>query len=125
MAKKRKKHSKRASAARKGKSKARPRKRAAAKKRKGTARKAAKRVAKKSTARQAAPKKPAAPRPMGQQPGRPFQAEQSKLGKVPGEMGLHDELGEDVSMEEEEEIDTDYLDKPDDVSGDNDEYHRP
>jgi len=104
-------------------------KRAAAKKRKGaarksSARKAVKRVAKKGKARKAAPKKPAAPKLMGQQPARAFQEEKSKLGKMPGEMGLHDELGEDVSVEDEEEIDTDYLEKPDDVSGDNDEYPR-
>jgi len=127
MAKKRKKASKRASAGRKGRSKARPRKRMAAKKRKGAARKSAarkapRRVAKKAKARQAVPKQPGVPKPMGQQPGRSFQQDQSKLGKMPGEMGLHDELGEDVSMEDEEEMDTDYLDKPDDVSGDNDEY---
>lgn len=131
MAKKRKKHSRRASVARKGRPKARPKKkRAAAKQRKGaarksSARKAAKRVAKKGKARKAAPKKPAAPKPMGQQPARSFQEGQSKLGKVPGAKGLHDEVGEDVSMEDEEEIDTDYLEKPDDVSGDNDEYPRP
>lgn len=127
MAKKRKKHSKRASASREGRSKSRARKRVVAKRRKGAARKSAgrkapKRAVKRAKARQAEPKQPAVPKPMGQQPGRSFQEEQSKLGKMPGEMGLHDELGEDVSMEDEEEMGTEYLDKPDDVSGDNDEY---
>ena len=82
----------------------------------------------------------ARPKPVGVKPSGPFpkaqppSLERSLFGGEP--KAVHDEMAEDIGLPEDleeevpeevsledEESESDYLDKPDDMAGDNDDYH--